>query len=82
MSGIFSFSKHEALGMRHYSKREASPPGQHPTDRSRNHNLKNKVGWRFPALHTHQIVYSKSVQPLAGQSDLNKVALEKKEKGN
>lgn len=84
--------------MRHYSKSEAASPGQHPLDRSRNHSLKNKVGWRglwevvegsdgftgvcFPALQTHQIVYSKYVQPLVGQSDLNKVALEKKEKGN
>ena len=39
------------------------------------------TGVYFPALQTHQIVYSKYVQPLAGQSDLNKV-LEKKEKGN
>ena len=97
MSGIFSFSKDKALRMKHNNKRETAPLGRHPIDRSRNHSLKNKGGGRelwevvdgsddftgvyFPALQTHQIVYSKYVQPLAGQSDLNKV-LEKKEKGN
>ena len=96
MSGIFSFSKDKALDMKH-NKRETAPLGQHPTDRSRNHSLKNKGGGRelwevvdgrddftgvyVPPLLTHQIVYSKYVQPLAGQSDLNKV-LEKKDKGN
>lgn len=83
--------------MKHNNKRETALLGRHPIDRSRNHSLKNKGGGRelrevvdgsddftgvyFPALQTHQIVYSKYVQPLAGQSDLNKV-LEKKEKGN
>lgn len=58
-------------------------------------SLKNKEGGRelwevvdgsdftgvyFLGLQTHQIVYSKYVQPLAGQSDLNKVVLEKKRK--
>lgn len=84
--------------MKHNSKRESAPLGQHPADRSRNHSLKNKGGGRelwevvdgsddftgvyFLGLQTHQTVYSKYVQPLAGQSDLNKVVLEKKEKGN
>ena len=40
------------------------------------------TGVYFLGLQTHQTVYSKYVQPLAGQSDLNKVVLEKKEKGN